>query len=261
MTLRRAFTLVETLLVVAVMALLIGILLPVLGRSKQAARQAVCVSNLGQMGHAAHQYSLDHSGRYFEYREAVTGAAGGTRWWFGFEPISALTTNRPLDHSRGALGPYMAGIGERLQCGEFAYDSPHHVRKFAQPAASYGYNWRLSGMKKIGGGEVPDAAIAPQTAARYRGRTGEVFVFADSVFFEPSLNPLAFFEGYYISWQSNVASLSGYAHFRHSELANAAYLDGHVDSQPLTGGSHKTVSGSCSGNLAAAGGGNAIYGD
>ena len=259
MTLRRAFTLVELLLVVAVIALLAGILLPALGRSKHAARQSVCLSNLGQMSQAAHHFAVEH-GRYFEYREPVAEPAG-TRWWFGFEPGASTGTNRPLDHSGGALGPYLADIGERLQCGEFPYDSPHHVRKFSKPAASYGYNWRLSGMKKLGAGELPDAVVRPQTAARYRGRTSSVFIFADSVFFEPNPNPMAFFEGYYIAWQSNPATLSGYAHFRHHNLANVVYLDGHADLQRLTGGSHKTVSGARCGNLASADGGDAVYGD
>lgn len=47
---RRGFTLVELLAVVAIIALLASILLPALGRAREAGRRAVCASNLKQWG-------------------------------------------------------------------------------------------------------------------------------------------------------------------------------------------------------------------
>lgn len=49
-TQRRGFTLVEMLLVVAIIVLLVAMLLPVLGRARAEARRVVCGSNLGQIG-------------------------------------------------------------------------------------------------------------------------------------------------------------------------------------------------------------------
>ena len=53
----RAFTLVELLVVVAVIGLLVALLLPMLGRAQQAARAAKCGNNLSQIYKAARLYS------------------------------------------------------------------------------------------------------------------------------------------------------------------------------------------------------------
>ena len=58
----RAFTLIELLVVVAVIAVLISILLPALGRSREAARAAVCTGNLRQMGLLTRAYATSNDG-------------------------------------------------------------------------------------------------------------------------------------------------------------------------------------------------------
>ncbi len=54
---RAAFTLIEVLVVVGIIALLISIALPLLGRSRMLARQTVCASNLRQIGLAMTMYA------------------------------------------------------------------------------------------------------------------------------------------------------------------------------------------------------------
>ena len=57
---RGGFTLVGLLVVIVIIALLIGILLPTLSKSREAAKGIVCLSNLRQLGQGAMMYGNDY---------------------------------------------------------------------------------------------------------------------------------------------------------------------------------------------------------
>lgn len=62
-TASRAFTLIELLIVIAILAVLAGLLFPVFARAREKSRQTACASNLKNLGLAILLYTQDHDGQ------------------------------------------------------------------------------------------------------------------------------------------------------------------------------------------------------
>jgi prepilin-type N-terminal cleavage/methylation domain-containing protein/prepilin-type processing-associated H-X9-DG protein len=88
---RQAFTLVELLVVIGIIAILISVLLPTLTAARRSAYKAKCLSNMRQLGDAYKLYQLDNKGywppAWIQYKRTVPPGAIGARCdkrWFDF---------------------------------------------------------------------------------------------------------------------------------------------------------------------------------
>jgi len=66
-TYRQAFTLIELLVVIAIIALLVGILLPVMAGARKAGRESVCLQNLKSQGNAMGTFAADRKGAIAQF--------------------------------------------------------------------------------------------------------------------------------------------------------------------------------------------------
>ena len=64
---KTGFTLVELLVVMAILSLLVSIIVPSLAKVRDNARSTLCKSNLRQIGFAQYLYSVDNDDRYTEH--------------------------------------------------------------------------------------------------------------------------------------------------------------------------------------------------
>ncbi|MDB6016384.1 MAG: hypothetical protein JWR19_873 [Pedosphaera sp.] len=83
---RPAFTLIELLVVIAIIAVLAGLLLPVLARAKQRGQRAGCLSNLNQIGVAFTMYLGDCEERFGDRRDLKSSLPDGYRPWTSWPP-------------------------------------------------------------------------------------------------------------------------------------------------------------------------------
>lgn len=77
----RGFTLVELLVVVAIIALLLSILLPALNRARGLAQAVACMSNVRQIGVAMEYYKNDTNGHIIRSQSNVINDPMGS-WWY-----------------------------------------------------------------------------------------------------------------------------------------------------------------------------------
>lgn len=224
---QAAFSLIELLVVVAILAVLLSILLPSLSRARSQARSVVCSSNLRQITTANLLYADTHGDRL------CPGAARFRRnldRWHG----SRESAGMPFSPEDGPLVAFLSEDGAIRRCPDFEVElDEDDPRRFEQGSGGYGYNQAFLGriIKRIGNSYVQQHDHHGVQITRIRRPAGTV-MFTDSALMDEAPIEYSFAEPRYnLSWPSR---MDPSIHFRHVGRTNVAWTDGHVEPEAMT---------------------------
>ncbi|MBX3388308.1 MAG: prepilin-type N-terminal cleavage/methylation domain-containing protein [Phycisphaeraceae bacterium] len=173
-----AFTLIELLITVAIIALLLSILAPALRGTIAASRTAKCLANQRQLALAWSLYANDYHDRAVPaaYWQAEYIGSGPVVYWFGADSPDAAP-------SSGTLMPYIATArAERsaLECPEQAAGTYTPQTQNLKVSTTYGYNgYYLS--PAMTPGWAGDISFRPWRRTADITMPSELLVFADTL--------------------------------------------------------------------------------
>jgi len=133
MRLGRAFTLIELLVVIAIIAILASLLLPALGRAKQAAQGASCLNNLKQWGLATQLFAADNND-FLPKDGSPNGISVDEGWYIDLPRVLKIPTYREMawrtnDHIEPGRSLWICPANPRRSNGNnlFHYCLNEHV--------------------------------------------------------------------------------------------------------------------------------------
>ena len=141
---KKAFTLLELMVVIGIIGILSGFLIPTIGRAREAGRRAQCANNLRQIGIAWYLYLDDHDDMF-----PVSNHYG---WWAGITGrtgYGTLTDDRPLNPYLGIDSGYGWMNREVCHCPSdkgMPDNADPNAGWFDITGNSYGMNEYLLGM-------------------------------------------------------------------------------------------------------------------
>jgi prepilin-type N-terminal cleavage/methylation domain-containing protein/prepilin-type processing-associated H-X9-DG protein len=232
----KAFTLVELVVVIAIIALLMGILLPALNRARATAQRVVCMAMLRSFGQANMAYATSSNGKFVPFSRAPEGdnhTGWDERWPENRTFRKILSVNKKVEDT-GWNDPYL--FPRELLCPsqkaprsdvDILPVSPYYDFKVRM---SYAMNTELWAGKQSG----DDFAWFPGDG-KYRGhfdarikKPSECIMFIESNFYQTRYE-MADYERFWNKYGDvlNEQTLRQVC-YRHGEKACIVYFDGHT---------------------------------
>jgi len=245
---RKAFTLIEMLVVISVISLLLAILMPALSAAKARSHDIVCKSNIHQLLLASIGYANEHDGFYVPAASDMWDSPGLHRWHG-----SRDTLDDKFDAAKGPLVGYLAD-GRVKECAakvDFVKGRDWDTN-YEQGCGGYGYNMAYIGSRLWQSGICNTQAW--KNAYAWTTRMTEISIPAKTLMFADTA--MAKDENFFIEYSFAEPPFTVYngravtsfymspsIHFRHSNHANIGWADGHISQSSLKSSGSENIYG------------------
>jgi prepilin-type N-terminal cleavage/methylation domain-containing protein/prepilin-type processing-associated H-X9-DG protein len=226
----HGFTLIELLVVIGVIAILAGILLPVLSQAKAKGHAITCLNNQRQLLLAWQVYADENEDRApanFGKEQVLEEIANGTyRNWVNNVldwTDNPMNTNTALLFA-GGIGPYLSGVHNVYRCpSDFVLSEMQQALGWRSRVRSYSMNLMVGDAGNISttGANTNNPSYRQFFTTTEIPQPSDIFVFIEE-------HPDTIDDGYFLNkyYAANWIDLPA---SYHSGGANLAFADGHVE--------------------------------
>jgi prepilin-type N-terminal cleavage/methylation domain-containing protein/prepilin-type processing-associated H-X9-DG protein len=223
----RAFTLIELLMVVSIIALLLTMLVPTLAIGREMSRRTACQSNFRCLGVSMAAYHTENNLYFWPY--CVNGAYF---WGSPGNPVNPKTSPllRNCDYNLSYFWCPSLPWG--------TYKPQDMSGQVNEPTTTYGYNGRYLDGPYFGTKDASGKVMPRKRTLDIKEPAG-LFVFADSAMYWTAGGSSMILQNSTLLEPpriNNFANSMPTTHFRHLDQANALFADGHAACVGTEGG-------------------------